>query len=745
MQKCITGNVEKPTGVTVIDIGSKKMLFSFKDRKKGLQIMQNGPWNVRGNMVNLRLWREGESVFEVDHDFIEFWIQIHGIPLDLMDKETGARIGEMLGVLAEAEDPKIEGILRRSYLRIRVSIDITKALPTGFWLDREELPPLWVFFIYERLSDSYCFNCGILGHEKKTCKNPTAMASWDPTKKRYTPGLGAGNGRPRSTAGGESSKQQSSNEEGEGLAREQQNQERESGEKQNSEESRIREEQALQQKITEESVRENQTEREEEMAEAEEQVEKVQQIPDFQGIRSTQNILEAAYKFKSLIEEIMERKNEWANNNKAQKGEKMIGVQRLRRKGPTKENGANIEANILHGDNGERNGLKEHIIEEGEVNSYSIAKGRLGLGNEARKETIGQELKRLMLVRHKGKQICEDRMGGNDNLALLKGEKEEDKQKKLSKERHKRDHKNPVFQKRRKLWQELTGSKYTWFSNPRNNFITRERLDRVLVNWKWLQIYQNVSLKAAPAISSDHCALILEIQPRSRIKREFRFEAFWAEHEECREVIKKGWQQDDGNRNFQKIRRETGKDQERILCKLGCVCWYIWKTRNQYIFQQAKINPEQAIINAEYLAVEYHNTTRESSTDHNSSNGIIGDRKRITWRTPPQDRLKVNTDAAFHRDTGKAASAVVVRNWQGKIITGTTTKFITTSALAAEAQAYREALILIKNLQIENCIIETDCLPLVQAVKARTPIAEVDAILRDILQLLEEAPAVRAT
>ncbi|XP_057747939.1 uncharacterized protein LOC130967135 [Arachis stenosperma] len=195
----------------------------------------------------------------------------------------------------------------------------------------------------------------------------------------------------------------------------------------------------------------------------------------------------------------------------------------------------------------------------------------------------------------------------------------------------------------------------------------------------------------------------------------------------------------------QKIRRETGKDQEIILCKLGCVCWYIWKTRNQYMFQQATINPKQAIINAEQLAAEYHNTTSGSSTQHNSSKGRIGDRKRITWRPPPQDRLKVNTDAAFQKDTGKAASAVVIRNWQGKIITGTTTKFTTTSALAAEAQTYREALILIKNLQIENCIIETDCLPLVQAVKARTPIAEADAILRDILQLLEEAPAVGAT
>ncbi|RYR16504.1 hypothetical protein Ahy_B04g073535 [Arachis hypogaea] len=156
-------------------------------------------------------------------------------------------------------------------------------------------------------------------------------------------------------------------------------------------------------------------------------------------------------------------------------------------------------------------------------------------------------------------------------------------------------------------------------------------------------------------------------------------------------------------------------------------------------------NFREVIINAEYLAAKFHNTTTGSSTDHNASRGKSGDKKRITWRPPPQNRLKVNTDAAFQRDTGKAASAVVVRNWQGKIITGTTSKFITTSALAAEAQAYREALILIKNLQIENCIIETDCLPLVQAVKARTPIAEVDAILRDILQLLEEAPDVGAT
>ncbi|RYR08497.1 hypothetical protein Ahy_B05g076213 [Arachis hypogaea] len=153
-KNALLGMWENPQGVAVTDIGQKKMLFSFKDRKRGLQIIQNGPWNVRENLVNLRLWMEGESVFEVDHDCMEFWIQVHGIPLDHMNKETRILIGGMLGVLAEAEDPKVNGILRRSFLRIRVSINITKALPIGFWLEREEMPPLWVFFKYERLSDS---------------------------------------------------------------------------------------------------------------------------------------------------------------------------------------------------------------------------------------------------------------------------------------------------------------------------------------------------------------------------------------------------------------------------------------------------------------------------------------------------------------------------------------------------------------------------------------------------------------
>ncbi|RYR58605.1 hypothetical protein Ahy_A05g024463 [Arachis hypogaea] len=469
------------------------------------------------------------------------------------------------------------------------------------------------------------------------------------------------------------------------------------------------------------------------------------------------------------------------------------------------------------------------------------------------KETICQELKRLMLARKWDEQGYEARTKGKEKQEFLKRETEENATRRLSKEAQKAEHKgecqkaepreniyyvelasdedeeketeaqtdwetrlakklelnlklkrkretkhipmltyrerqeeqedrepkktknstnsngcfvygNPVFQKRRKLWRELTvsnrnreepqavlgdfndilsqdekvglhpqpkiylnsfrrfvddnglididlkESRYTWYNNPRNNFVTRERLDRVLVNWKWLSLHQNVVLKAAPAISSDHCALILETQPKDRIKKEFRFEAFWTEHEECEEVIRRTWQQDDGNRNY-------------------------W---NQFIRKRSRCIRE--LKESGYQAAKEEKDTREvtmlgkASTSQNSKE-----------RPPPRNKVKVNIDAAFQMETGITTSVAVLRDWQGKIITETSSKFKSTSALAAEVQAYREALILTKNLQIRNCIIESDCLPLVQAIRARAPLAEADAIIRDILQLLEEAPDVEAT
>ncbi|KAJ1417129.1 Endonuclease/exonuclease/phosphatase superfamily [Sesbania bispinosa] len=49
----------------------------------------------------------------------------------------------------------------------------------------------------------------------------------------------------------------------------------------------------------------------------------------------------------------------------------------------------------------------------------------------------------------------------------------------------------------------LKGCRFTWVSNPRAGQVTKEKLDRVFVNWGWRQLYPHASAIALPAISSD--------------------------------------------------------------------------------------------------------------------------------------------------------------------------------------------------------------------------------------------------
>lgn len=88
---------------------------------------------------------------------------------------------------------------------------------------------------------------------------------------------------------------------------------------------------------------------------------------------------------------------------------------------------------------------------------------------------------------------------------------------------------------------DLKGCAFTWISNPRNGVVTKEKLDRVLVNWPWRSEFCNAFVSALPIISSDHSPLVLVTSPKDRSGRSFKFEAFWSEHDECSLVIDKEW------------------------------------------------------------------------------------------------------------------------------------------------------------------------------------------------------------
>lgn len=88
---------------------------------------------------------------------------------------------------------------------------------------------------------------------------------------------------------------------------------------------------------------------------------------------------------------------------------------------------------------------------------------------------------------------------------------------------------------------DLKGCKFTWVSNPRDGVVTREKLDRVLVNWEWRSVFPHAISEALPIISSDHSPILLRFRPKGRSDRQFKFETYWEEHEGCREVVRVGW------------------------------------------------------------------------------------------------------------------------------------------------------------------------------------------------------------
>ena len=69
---------------------------------------------------------------------------------------------------------------------------LQKPLKSGFYLDRNPPPELWVRFKYERIAE-FCYKCGRLGHSKAKCINMGANSEKALTQDpfRYGPWLKA--------------------------------------------------------------------------------------------------------------------------------------------------------------------------------------------------------------------------------------------------------------------------------------------------------------------------------------------------------------------------------------------------------------------------------------------------------------------------------------------------------------------------------------------------------------------------
>ncbi|TYJ48923.1 hypothetical protein E1A91_A01G098200v1 [Gossypium mustelinum] len=175
---------------TITELSENTFLFTFKEARAAEQILEDGPWSVMGYCICLHRWQPGFTLDELDFSQVAYWVQVHGLSLDQMSPKNAKKVGDQIGKVLEIEDPISSHGIRRGFFRIRVLIDVSKPLPSGFWASRAGKSNIWVSFKYEHLAD-FCYRCGCVGHVEFHCDKDTVMSIPDPSLPKYGPWMRA--------------------------------------------------------------------------------------------------------------------------------------------------------------------------------------------------------------------------------------------------------------------------------------------------------------------------------------------------------------------------------------------------------------------------------------------------------------------------------------------------------------------------------------------------------------------------
>ncbi|KAL0454591.1 UNVERIFIED_CONTAM: hypothetical protein Slati_0798300 [Sesamum latifolium] len=148
-------------------IEGERFLLRFFHGLDRRRVLERSPWAYDKNLVILAPVEASDNPSEIDLNWCDFHIHIHGLPLGKMTKELCSFIGNKLGRFKDV-DLDEKGESWGSSVRVRVSVDVTKplkrALKVRTVLGDEQL----ITFTYERLPN-FCYLCGCLGHLSRQC------------------------------------------------------------------------------------------------------------------------------------------------------------------------------------------------------------------------------------------------------------------------------------------------------------------------------------------------------------------------------------------------------------------------------------------------------------------------------------------------------------------------------------------------------------------------------------------------
>lgn len=154
-------------GVHFWELGSQRFLFTFYQERDVSRVVDGGPWTFEQNLVAMRRLCSADDPLAVDLDAAEFWMQIHNLPVGFMSEKVATLVANSVG-RCQYVDPKNFDGGKKSFLRVRVILNLSKPLKPKLKMKKPRGEWFWADLRYERLP-SFCFQCGIIGHGDRYC------------------------------------------------------------------------------------------------------------------------------------------------------------------------------------------------------------------------------------------------------------------------------------------------------------------------------------------------------------------------------------------------------------------------------------------------------------------------------------------------------------------------------------------------------------------------------------------------
>ncbi|XVF02427.1 hypothetical protein REPUB_Repub04eG0174800 [Reevesia pubescens] len=136
-------------------------------------------WRLANEMLE---FNGMESPEDVCMEWCPFWIQIHGLPIGILNEKVEVVIGESLGDVEEVEKSSDKSAWGR-YLCLRVRLNIHRPIKRVDKVKMLEGKSIMVFFRYERMPD-FCYVCGRMDHHESECEVVVTMKRMNGEVKR---------------------------------------------------------------------------------------------------------------------------------------------------------------------------------------------------------------------------------------------------------------------------------------------------------------------------------------------------------------------------------------------------------------------------------------------------------------------------------------------------------------------------------------------------------------------------------